>query len=168
MSRIFPCLCVAEIAVLVVTGAVGFLRLDPGADRHVLLAVFALLLSCLIQVAAFTYLTVVQKMTAQAVHLGHLGSEPVHALKRLKGALTRWLGVVVLGVVLLAATGGYHWGAQRLGTLHFAAALIGVGLHVVTYARQYVLLREGGRIAETVLARYTMLREDRRMGARSM
>jgi len=47
-------------------------------DRHILLAVFSLLLSCFIQVLVFTYLTITGKVIAQAVHLARL--DPRHPL----------------------------------------------------------------------------------------
>jgi len=158
MPRIFACLALSEFIVLLLTGTVGVWRLDPHADRHVLLAVLAILLSCMIQVAAFTYLTVVEKATAQAVHLGRLALDPILSLKRLKKRFTRYLGLVLAAMLLATATGASAWRGSPPDGWHFVAAMAVIALHVCAYLRQYGILRDAGRIAAGVLVRYSAAR----------
>jgi hypothetical protein len=161
MPRIYACLAIAELLVLILAGIVGITRWGSTPDRHVLFAVLGLLLSCLVQVVAFTYLTVLEKMSGQAAHLGKLGVEPLLAIKRLKSILTRWLGVLVLVLILVTATGAHRWRSGEWATLHFASAFVVLSTHVLVHARQYLLICEASKIAEATLRRYAAIREAR-------
>lgn len=158
MPRIFASLAFAELLLMAMAGGLGLAHLDPEAERHTLLAVLALLLGCLIQVVAVTYLSVSGKMVAQASHFGGLGLDPVHRFARLKKRLMRWLAVASVLLVALAATGGYHWRTRGMATGHLLIACSALAGHLLAYAKQYVVLTEASCMLEGVLDAYRRVR----------
>jgi len=78
MPHVFASLAVANLALFALSAAFALSSAASARDRHILLAVFSLLLSCFIQVLVFTYLTITGKVIAQAVHLARL--DPRHPL----------------------------------------------------------------------------------------
>ena len=105
MPRVFACLAIANLLLLMASGAVGIFAARWGVDRHVLLSVLTLLFSCFVQVVAFTYLTVTGKMIGQAVHLAGLDASILQTAKSYKRAVTRCLAGVFGAVVFVTATG---------------------------------------------------------------
>ena len=95
MPRVFLSLCAANLICFIGAATAGIFISHFGQDRHILLAVFGLLLSCAIQVLAFTYFTVSGKVIVQAVHLGGLEPHPLMRVKAFKRSMTHWLGLVV-------------------------------------------------------------------------
>ncbi len=164
MPRIFASLALAQLLLTAMAGGLGLAHLDPEADRHTLLAVLALLLGCLIQVVAVTYLSVSGKMLAQASHFGGLGLDAVHRFASLKRRLMRWLAVATVLLVVLAATGGYHWRTRAIATGHLLIACAALAGHLLAYAKQYVVLKEASSTLEGVLDAY---RRARGIGAKA-
>lgn len=164
MPPIFAALAVSELLVLLGAVGLGLLGLDAGPSRHVLLALIGLLLSCLIQVVAFTYLTVTGKMIVQAVHLGGLDTGPIDEVKRLKRAYSRVLGLVVGAVVFATITGAQHWRSDAGPRLHLIAAMVVLAVHLGAYYCQYGLIVENAALGERTLERYS---ERRRQGESS-
>lgn len=154
MPRIFAALAFGELIVLLGVVGLGSAALEAGPSRHVLLALFALLLSCLIQVIAFTYLTVTGKMIAQAVHLGDLGMDAIDDVKRIKRTFARLLVLVVGAVLFATITGARHWRSEGGAWPHLIAALVVLAVHVGAYYRQYGLVVENAALGERTLARY--------------
>ncbi len=153
MPRIFACLCIGNLIVLIGTAALAFVPLDAAPDRHVLLAVFALLLSCLTQVIVFTYLTVTGKLIRQAVHLGGLDPQPLHDAQRLKLSVARHLAALVGAIVLVTATGAAHWQAGNFFLLHFIAGALVLLVYMSVSYREYGLVVENAALlARTLLA----------------
>lgn len=154
MPYIFLSLACGQLIVLLATGALGMVAAETAADRHVLLAVFALLLSCLIQVIVLTYLTVTGKMIAQAVHLAKLDLHPIRTSRHLKRSTTRLLGCVIATVVLVTATGAYHLRTGSDGTVHFAVAGVLLLVHVFALYKEYGLILENRALVERTLELY--------------
>ncbi len=134
---------------------VGFLHVWPTPDRHILFGVSSLLLSCLTQVLVFTYLTVTGKVIAQAVHLGRLDMGPLTDLNRRKRTVTRLLGLLLVTVVLLTGTGAVNWRDGTWATIHFASALLALGIHVLVLLREYFLVAENAEALHRTISEYT-------------
>ncbi len=158
MPRTFACLAVANLLVLVGTAALGLARLDPGGDRHVVLAVFSLLVCCLVQVVTFTYFVVTGKMLAQALHLGGLDLAPLAEAKRLKRNAMRWLAAVVVGMVLVTATGATHWRERGVSTWHFVAGCVVILVQASALFGQFLLVARNAALVEKVLREYAAQR----------
>jgi len=166
MPRIFVCSAIGELIVLIGAGVLAFLRLDPHADRHILLAVFSLILTCLIQVMAFTYLTVTGKTIAQAVHLAALDTGALKDAKRIKQSLARHLALLILAVVFVTASGANVWRVGGGRTMHLAAAFAVLLAHVFVLSRQYALIVANADLLNRTLAEYARRRAERSAGAR--
>jgi len=158
MPRIVVCLAIAELILLVLTAALGVGASTLSTDRHILMALFALVLSCGIQVVIFTYFTITGKMIAQALHLGELELSPLASVKSFKKSITRLLGLVVLGNIVATATGAAQWTAGGRTTWHFAAACGLVLIHGYTFYREVALVSENARLMDGVMSDYTARR----------
>lgn len=154
MPRLFSCLATGHLIVMVGVLALGMYAAEVAASRHVALAVFALLLSCFIQVLTFTYLTVTGKMIAQAVHLGGLGPEPIEEVKRLKRAMARQLALLFTTIVVVTATGANLWRVEGGGRWHLAAAAVVFVAHTFAYYREFALVCANSRLVARTLAAY--------------
>lgn len=170
MPRIFACLAMGHLLVLIGTGVVGLLRVDPGGAAHMALAVFALILAALIQVATFTYLTVTGKMIMQAANLSGAGVQPVLAVRRLKQRMARWVGLFMLTVVFVTASGAASRWSQT--QVHLLAAAIFLVVQLIVYYREFALVCENsvllGRVlASTQVRRASQQPESNRDGAES-
>jgi cell division protein FtsL len=154
MPRVFLSLCAANLICFIGAAFSGVLVARFGQDRHILLAVFGLILSCAIQVLAFTYFTVSGKVIAQAVHLGRLDAGLVTRVKELKRSLTHLLAAVVASAVLLVATGGNAWRVGGSHWDHYAAAGLALVVHVLAWMRQYALITEHSRLFAETLSQY--------------
>ena len=151
MPRIFASLAIAECILLAGTGVIGLFAIHIGVGRHIALAVFTLILSCLIQVLAFTYLTVTGKVIVQAVHLGDLSVEKIDQAKQLKRSWTFFLAIIMFLVVLVTASGSqwFHKGEWYL--IHVASAIAILVAHVVVFYLEYdVIFRNANLVAQTL------------------
>ncbi|MBI4717433.1 MAG: hypothetical protein HY763_06490 [Planctomycetes bacterium] len=165
MPRTFLCLVSGNLIVVVGAGVLGFLAPDLGRERHIALAMFALLVSCLIQVVTFTYFSVGGKMLAQALHLGHLELTPLMEAKDLKRSAMRSLAVVFAAVVIVTATGAAHWRSSSSANLHLAAAGAAILAHLAAWYRQYALIVRHSELLALTLTAYAAARETRRAAA---
>ncbi len=159
MPRIFASLAIGNGLVLVGTAVLGWLRVWPTPERHVLLAVFSLLVSCFVQVLLVTYFSITGKLVAQAVHLGGLDVKPLMALNRRKRAVTRRLGLVLASVVLVTASGALQWRYGTWGSVHSVAALVVLGVHMLVLFQQYFLVAENAADVERTMSAYTLRRD---------
>jgi hypothetical protein len=159
MPRIVVCQAIAELILLVLTAALGMGASTLSTDRHILMAVFALVLSCGIQVVIFTYFTITGKMIAQALHLGGLELAPLALVKSFKKSTARLLGLVVLGNVLATATGATQWTVGERTPWHFVAACGLVLIHGFTFYREVALVSENARLMDGVMSDYTAKRD---------
>ena len=154
MPRIFAGLAVSQLLVTLGAGGLGLAGFEAGPDRHILLAVLAILLSCFIQVLAFTYLTVTGKMIAQAVHLGDMPLDLVMTAKRFKRSFTHQLGLLLAAWVVSAATGGHLWRVSGSAFYHSGAAVLFVAAHLYVYYRQFDLILRNVVLVDRTLADY--------------
>lgn len=161
MVRIFPWLALGNVLVLVATAGLGLWGEPPPGNRHVALAVFTLLLSCLVQVSAFIYFIVSGKLLGQAVHIGHLVITPLLEAKRLKRLMVRFMALVLASVVLATATGAARWSAGNEGTLHLIAAMFTFVAHGWALYRQHDLIFRNSMLLENVLREYSKWRMTR-------
>jgi len=158
MPRVFACLAVGELLVLGGAAALGMLAPKVAVPRHVALAVFALLLSCLIQTATFTYFTISGKTMAQAVHLGGLDLACLNDVQRLKRSFTYLLAAVVGAVVVVTATGAMHWQGRGEGWAHLLTAFGALVVHAGGLVRQYLLVGRQSMLLEETLYAYRLRR----------
>ena len=159
MPRIFACVVTGQLIVLLAAAAFGLFKWDPTVGRHVILAVFALILCCLIQVVAFTYLTITGKMIVQAVHLGGLSTDSLQRAAAIKRSMTRAVGAAVLGIVIVTSTGAYHWRAGSSLPYHLPAACLAIAGQVGSAIFQYTLIARNAALVRSVLADYSRQKE---------
>lgn len=140
MVRVFAGLALSNILLLVGSAAVGLVRPGGSPDRHILLAVITLIFTCFLQVLLFTYLTVTGKVITQMVHLADLDRGSIREVKRYKKAMTRQLGSVVVGVVLIAGSGGALWRGGTGSAWHVGAGASTILLYLLVVYRQFNLI----------------------------
>ncbi len=154
MPRIFASLAIGQVLVLFGTASVGLLTLGRGPDPHIVLAVFAIILSCLIQVIAFTYLTVTGKMVVQAVHLAGFSPSPIQEAKKLKRTLIHHLALLVVALVVVTATGASSWRAGAGSVWHWGAAPAVIGVHAFVLHREYAVIVANASLLARTLSAY--------------
>lgn len=154
MARVFACFVAGHLLVMLAVACLGLFQVGDNPNRHVALAVFLLLLTCLLQVLVFVYLNVTGKMIAQAVHLRQLDLTPVEEARRLKFRFTRIMATVIGATVLITATGAYQWREGLSLYYHFPSAFIFLAVHVASSYLEYVLICENRALVEEVLRRY--------------
>ncbi len=154
MPPVFRYLSASILLLLLITAGLGFF--DPAAtpDRHVLLAVLTLLLSCGVQVLAFTYLTVTGKVIAQAIHLGGLDLAALDEAKAIKRSLARTLGALVLMMVAATASGAAAWRSGDPHTYHLSAAFLLLAAHAWALFREYGLIARNALLLDRTLRDY--------------
>jgi hypothetical protein len=156
MARVFACLAISEILLVIGAAILGFLRGAGSVDRHMLLGLFVLLLASLIQIVVFTYLSVTGKMIAQAVHLGDLGLEPLLEARNIKRSVTHLLAAGMAPVVFLAVTAGLHWRSGEHATLHFLAGSVMLAVHVGVFVAQHRRIAANGILLDRTLREYSV------------
>jgi len=161
MPRIFACLSVANALLLVATGAFGVLAARLNVERHVLLGVFTLVTSCLVQVIAYTYLTVTGKMIGQAVHLAGLDPHILAETKRLKRSLTVCIPLAFLPLVVVAASGASQWRSGESATVHYLAAGGALAAHLWAFGREYAVIAVNAGLLRRTLEAYSSVRDRR-------
>lgn len=152
MPRIFVGVAIGNVVVLLAAGLTGPLAPDSEPERHVALAVFSLLLSCLLQVGVLTYFSVAGKLIAQALHLAHLDMSVLADVRRLKRSTTHMLGLVLVCVVFVTATGAVAWRTEERSVLHAVAGGLLLALHFGVFYRQYNLVVEMASVLSRTLA----------------
>jgi len=154
MARIFAGLAIGNYAVLLLTAGFGLLNPDPTPDRHVVLAVFALLLTALVQVVTFTYLTVTGKIIGQTVHLGGYDASTLAVVKQLKRSFTHALAAMIAGMLAMAISGAMYWRTGQYGMWHLTLAGAFLVVAVMVFVREYALIVENARTMEPAIAAY--------------
>lgn len=165
MPRVFLSLAIANLICLLGAAGLGLGVAWGGSDRHVLLAVFTAILSCLLQVLVFTYFTVAGKVVVQAVHLAGLDRSPIDECKKLKRKITYALAGIFASLVLVIVTGARAWRAGEFSVTHFAAAGITIIAHVLIWTREYKLIVTQGRVMADTLERYNRWKAQRKAEA---
>ncbi len=160
MARVFAALAAANVILLAGTAALGLLGVDDNADRHVLLAVLTLLLSCFVQVVVFTYFTVTGKLVGQAVHLAKRGLTAVHEARRIKRSATHGVAIVVASLMPVIVTGAVAWRTQDSTTWHVAAVFLLVAAHAMAFRREYSLIQENTALVSRAIDDYTSRERD--------
>lgn len=162
MPRVFVCLVIGNLIVLAATAALGIVRERVQADVHVTLAVFSLLVSCFVQVAAFMYVNVTARAMTQAIHLGKLDTSLLPGVRRTKRSMVHALAMVVLGVVAVTATGAVHWQSGDFLVWHWAAAGALFLLHLAAFFREHSLIVEHSAQVSQVMSTYAEYADRRR------
>jgi len=161
MRRVFLCFAAAQLLLFVGTGVVGVARLESPPERHMLLGIFTLLLSCFIQVMVFTYFTVTGKMLGQALHLMKTDIHPLLESKRIKRGVTRLLAATVLSLLAVTITGAIQWRSNRFAEIHWTAVVVALAVHAGAYYVQYSSIVLNSRLLGEILDRYTAMRKRR-------
>jgi len=165
MARLFTCLALCTLMLLSGAAFTGLARSGGMPDRHVMLAVLTLILTCFVQVMTFTYFTVTGKMIAQMVHLARLDVGILEEVARCKRSMTRSLGLLILAVIFVAATGGTAWRAGISSRWHLAgAALLLFSFAIVVY-RQFSLIVMNARLFDSTLKAYNAKRQGMAVGS---
>ena len=154
MPRAFLGFAVALGILLLGTLLLGLFASTLGSSRHIALAVLTILLSCLIQVISFTYLTITFKLLAQAVHLRHMPQENLEPARILKRRLTARLGVVVLSILPTVATGAINWRGDSYANIHLILGFVTISAHFWALAGQYSIICENSTLVADLLRRY--------------
>ena len=137
MSRAFAAMALADAVVLIGAVVLGF-YVDGRAfvDMHIGLAVFGGVVACLSHVTALMFLVILEKLTRQAVELGHLDRTPWQEITRLKTGVSACLGLGVVALVLAVGTGAtVMWWKLELHLLHQFAVWVAL---IVNFAAFYV------------------------------
>lgn len=124
MPRVFLGLAIGNVLVVAATAFLGLLGSAGLRNHHIAIAIFALILTCLVQVLAFTYFTVTFKLMGQAVHIGKSALDPLQQAKRLKLQMTRCLGLVVGAVLVATASGASSWREGAGAAMHLVTGLV--------------------------------------------
>lgn len=161
MPRVFACLAIANVLLLIASGTVGLFAPRWGVDRHVLLAVLTLLFSCFVQVVTFTYLTVTGKMVGQAVHLAGLDASILSSIKVYKRRMTRCLALVFGAMILVTASGAAGWRIGSATIWHQVAAGVVLVVHWGAFVREYEIVFLNSRLVERALAEYEKARGEK-------
>lgn len=161
MPRLFASLAVATLILLVLAAGIAVFDKRAAPDRHVLIAVGALLLGCFTQVAGFTYLTVTGKVVAQAIHLSALDGACLARIKRYKRSFARYLAVAILTLCLVSATGGAAWRSPESVSVHILATILVAVVHAWVFRRQNEIIRSNAALVETTLKDYASWRNQR-------
>jgi hypothetical protein len=162
MPRVFACLAIANVLLLLASGTVGIFAPRWGADRHVLLSVLSLLFSSFVQIVAFTYLTVTGKMVGQAVHLARLDVAILSNAKTYKRGVTRGLAIVFGAVIFVTATGAAGWRMGSATMWHQVSAGLVLVVHAVVFWKQYEIIFLNSRLVEKTLAEHEKARQERK------
>lgn len=151
MPRIFACVAVAQLLVLMGAAGLGLASEEATVQRHVVLALFFLLFNCLVQVVLFTYFTVAGKMISKAVHLGGFGQQAVEETKRLKRQILYSVAAIFLTMVVSTATGAWAWRSGGSAPWHLAAGGVLLVAHCsVCYVEFGLASRMAGLMAKTL------------------
>jgi hypothetical protein len=154
MTRVFAGLASAHVILSLVTAVLGLFPGSVGQGRHILLGTITVLLSCLIQVTVFTYLTVTFKYASQVAHIGRLSLGFLPFARSLKRSATRMLGLVFALNLLVTASGAAHWRDGQYAWLHISAAGVAFLGHMMAYYREFDLVYRNARMVSEVLRAY--------------
>jgi len=155
MPRVFAPLATANILLVAANTLLGLSAPAIPNSYHVALAIFTLILTCLIQVLWFTYLTITFKLMGQAVHIGKLPLEHLLAAKEIKRRMTHCLAVAVGTVLLTTATGADSWRAGVGGCVHLLLGLIFLLLLPYLLFTEFTLIARNAALVAAVMGQYT-------------
>jgi len=161
MTRVFTGLVLGNLLVLLATGAWGLLHPAPTPDRHIVLAVFSLLLTAFVQALTFTYFTVTGKIVGQAVHLAGHDAAALTDVKQLKRSVSHHLLLLLLAVVAVTVTGASHWRTNDLSTLHLLCAAGFLPIAGTVFLREHTLIVRNGRVLAPAMRAYERWERDR-------
>lgn len=159
MPRVFACLVISDTILFGGAGILGLLADPETADRHVILAVLALLLSALIQVLSFMYLAVGGRVARQAAHQAHLGGDMVSRTNAKKRRMTPLIALVIVSLVGVVATGATSWRGASSSWYHMTAVAGLILLHAWVWFREYDLIRQFSLDLELILREHEARKE---------
>ena len=154
MPRVFGCVAVAHAFLMVATGVLGLVGQGVHTQRHIVLAIFTLILGCLLQIVVFMYFAVSGKMMRQAIHFGRLDTAPLIQLAARKRRVTILLAVFVVSVLFSTATGAAHWRSGQAGTLHMLAAGIALVVQLGCWFADFLLVSAHSVVFDRVMREY--------------
>ncbi len=167
MSRVFSGLAIGNVLVVVAAGAFGWFKPDVQPDRHVLLAVFGLLISAFVQVLTFTYFTVTGKIVLQSVHLAGHDPSAAGEVERIKRSMSYHLLVLVLGVVVMTVSGAIHWRTGGAAMIHMFSAAGFIPLLCAVLVGEYTLIARNRNVLDGATRAYETWRRTKSREAAS-
>jgi len=159
MPRVFAGLAIGHLIVLIGAYGLGWAVSVLGAQRHVLLGVFALLLAALCQAVVITYFAATRKMMSQAVGVAHMEATPILTLALLKRTATRWMAAQMVLLVCVAATGATAWRSGSFSVSHTGLATLLLLLQAWVYWRQYALISMNASLLERTMRAHSLRKE---------
>lgn len=162
MSRVFASVAFADALVLIGAVVLGFC-VDGTAfvDMHIGLAVFGGVVTCLAHVTALMFLVILEKLTRQAVELGHLDRTPWQEVTRLKTGVSACLAVGVLALVLAVGTGAtVMWWKLELHLLHQFAVWVALMVNFAAFYVEHHKIIEGVRHRDQAFEEYNRRTEN--------
>lgn len=165
MPTVFAWMAGCNVVILIGTATLGLLVGTLHPELHILVAVFTLIITCLVQTIFFMSFVISGKVMNQAVGIAELDAAPLRRARELKRRATRTLAVVITAVIATGITGAARWHADTNpdgSYLHILVASVAVGIICAAFYRQLGLTIQNSRLLAAVLAEYT----DRRSPAR--
>ncbi|MFQ5461816.1 MAG: hypothetical protein ACE5E5_04225 [Phycisphaerae bacterium] len=162
MRQVFIGLSVSNVFLLLGTFLLG-LRPERfgGADRHILLAVLTCMLTCLVQVVVFTFLSVSGRLISQAVHLGTLPPTPIETIRGLKRRTGRCLAGLALLLVLAVASGAAHWRSGAYAWPHFLLVSLFLAAHFPVLLLEWQVIDRTRHLVDETMGAYRLARANR-------
>lgn len=154
MPRIFVAFVTGHLFVVLAVAALGLVDRAAGSTRHVALALFALLLSGLLQTVVFIYLAVTGKIIVQAVHLARFDLTPIYEAKRIKARFMGIMAVVIAVILIITATGAYQWREGVSSYYHLPAASLFLVVHLASAYLEFGVIRKNEALLARVLDEY--------------
>ncbi len=159
MRQVFIGLGASNILLLMGTAMLGLLpERFGGAEPHVILAVLTCMLTCLVQVVVFTFLSVNGRLISQAVHLGALAPTPINTIRQLKRRTGRCLAVMALLLVLAVATGAVHWRSGAYTWPHFLLVCLFLTAHFPVLLLEWQVICRTRRLVDETMGAYRLAR----------
>lgn len=163
MARVvFVCAGASNLVVLLAVAGVGLVAEEDAIELHILLAVFTLIVSCFVQTAVFTYLTVTGKAIHQAVALAKLGEGPLDEVSRIKRPMPALIATVMIPSVGAVITGALTFRADESLVIHPILATLVILTHSFALYREFDLVARTGELMQRSMAAYSESKERQR------
>jgi len=179
MSRIFLTLSIASIIALIAAFALG-LSIGDAYSRdanvqyrvgvHFLTAIGALMLVCLVHALVFTYFMGTSRWMEETTRAYKLTDANLKECLRMK---YRTLPGIILCFLLLLTTGAVGGAADpaspiefkelaglSAGTIHMLIALITIGINLVVFLYEYMVIYRNGELIQNVMSDVRRIREE--------
>jgi len=119
------------------------------------------MLTCLVQVVVFTFLSVSGRLISQAVHLRTLAPTPIETIRALKKRTGRCLGVLALLLVFSVASGAIHWRSGAYAWPHFVLVSLFAAAHFPVLLLEWQVVDRTRHLVDDTMGAYRLARANR-------